>query len=84
VLEDEIVGEFIYDIALFDHESVEHFSAAFTSLLRQVVERPDTRLLDFEVLAGRAGPEATAAGSKGIRGFRERDASAPLRAAEGG
>ncbi len=84
VLEDEIVGEFLYDIALFDRESVERLSDVFTSLLQQVVDRPDRRLLDFEVLAARDESGAAPTGGPGIRGFRERDASSPLRIAEGG
>jgi amino acid adenylation domain-containing protein len=84
VLEDQIVGEFLYDIALFDRESVERLSEVFTGILRQVVDRPDRRLLDFEVLAARDESGAAPTGGPGIRGFRDRDASSPLRIAEGG
>ncbi len=81
VLEDGIVGEFIYDVALFDRASVERLAAAFADLLQQVVDHPDGRLLDFAVLTDGEGFDSARANGWGIRGSADR-ASAAVRLAE--
>jgi amino acid adenylation domain-containing protein len=84
VLKEGITGEFIYDTELFDPESVERIAADFAGLLRQILERPETRLLAFELPSEQAAVASpTARGS--IRRFRQANGSgAPPRSRSGG
>jgi amino acid adenylation domain-containing protein len=72
VLDDGIVGEFIYDVELFDRDSVERLAERFGILLRQVLERPDARLLSLEMPDAETELELPSAAGKGIRRFRDR------------
>jgi len=77
VLEDGILGEFLYNTALFDRESVERLADDFKALLTQILESADTRLLGLQVPSESQpvadGSAAQAAPS--IRRFRESSSS---------
>jgi len=78
LLDDRILGELIYNTALFEQDSAARLAADFETLLRQAVTRPQTRLLSFELTAARRG-DADEAGAPaptaGIRRFREASGS---------
>jgi non-ribosomal peptide synthetase component F len=71
VLDDGIVGEFIYDTDLFDRDSIERVAADYDALVRQIVERPETRLLALEPAGGQQSPAVAASAGPSIRRFRE-------------
>jgi amino acid adenylation domain-containing protein len=75
VLEEGIVGELIYDTDLFDGDSIEQLAADFVELLRQILERPDARLLALELISEQTAAAAPADGAA-IRRFRKRTARA--------
>jgi non-ribosomal peptide synthetase component F len=68
---DGVVGQFIYDTALFDRETIERLADAYVELARQVLQFPDRRLLEFTAPAGNLSSAHTTVGE--IRGFRVRD-----------
>jgi non-ribosomal peptide synthetase component F len=71
VLAEGIVGEFIYNTALFDRETVVRLAADYEALLRQVVAAPDTRLLALELPSEHTRTGAAASGTAApIRSFR--------------
>jgi hypothetical protein len=49
LLEDRVLGELIFNTALFEAASVARLAADFEALLRQAVGRPQTLLLGFEL-----------------------------------
>jgi non-ribosomal peptide synthetase component F len=71
VLEERITGEFLYNTNLFGPGSIERIAADFEGLVRDVLERPDARLLALELPSERrpsaSAPRATAS----IRRFRQ-------------
>jgi hypothetical protein len=73
VLNDGIVGEFIYNIDLFEHASIERLATDFDALLRQILNQQDVRLLSLELPSERQ----KSSGSASIRGAAIR----PLRGA---
>jgi hypothetical protein len=78
VLDEGIVGEFIYDTDLFDRTSVERFAADFDGLLRQVLEQPDSRLLALELASDGRAAEAGSSGPRAaIRRVRATNGSSP-------
>ncbi len=71
VLADGIVGEFIYNTALFDRDTVVRLAADYGALLRQVVSAPETRLLALEIASEQGdGAGARAGSGAAIRSFR--------------
>jgi hypothetical protein len=74
VLEEGILGEFIYDTDLFDGDSIERLAADFVELLRQILEQPETRLLALELLSEQTAGAAATQGTS-IRRFRETNGS---------
>jgi non-ribosomal peptide synthetase component F len=64
VLDDGIVGEFIYNTDLFDRGSIEQLAADFDGLLRQILEQPEVRLLSLEL----PSEQRTATGNASARG----------------
>ncbi len=78
VLADGIVGEFIYNTALFDPETVARLAVDYEALLRQVVSTPDTRLLALELPSEQQGGVVAAAQTTApIRSFRRATSRAP-------
>ena len=49
VLEEGIIGEFLYNVDLFDSASIERLSEDFAALLAQVLANPGARLLALEL-----------------------------------
>ena len=49
VLEEGIIGEFFYNVDLFDSASIERLSEDFAALLAQVLANPGARLLALEL-----------------------------------
>jgi tyrocidine synthetase-3 len=74
LLEDEIIGEFIYCTELFDRGSIVRLADDFAGLLRQVVGAPEGRLLGFKLPSEQKSAEP-AAPESGIRSFRRRASS---------
>jgi amino acid adenylation domain-containing protein len=74
VLKEGIVGEFIYDTDLFDRDSIERLAVDFAALLREILERPQARLLALELLS-EATAGATPTDRTAIRRFREANGS---------
>jgi amino acid adenylation domain-containing protein len=73
VLADGIVGEFLYNTALFERETVVRLAEDYEALLRQVVSSPETRLLALELPSerhGAVGAASEGAGAVPIRSFR--------------
>ena len=71
VLANGIVGEFLYNTALFDQETVVGLAEDYEALLRQVVSAPGTRLLALELPSERHGAVGAASeGAAPIRSFR--------------
>lgn len=76
VLESGIAAEFVYNTDLFDRSSIERLAGDFEGLLRQVLARPEVRLLSLELPSERAvGPGGTPARGTSIRRFRETSGS---------
>jgi non-ribosomal peptide synthetase component F len=72
VLEEAIVGELLYNVELFDLASAVGLAEDYAALLRQVLDRPEVRLLDLEVPSESApATDDVAAGASSIRGFRK-------------
>ena len=69
VHQDGVLAQFNYDSALFDAQTVERLAEDFVGLLRQVLARPETRLLDFHVSFD-SGAASVPAGPESIRRFR--------------
>jgi amino acid adenylation domain-containing protein len=83
VLDEGIVGEFIYDTDLFDRASVERFAADFEGLLYQILEQPDSRLLALELASDARTAEAGSSGPRAaIRRVRATNGSSPSGEAE--
>ena len=71
VLAEGIAGEFIYNTALFDQETVAGLAEDYEALLRQVVCAPETRLLALELPSERLQVNGAASGKVApIRSFR--------------
>jgi amino acid adenylation domain-containing protein len=70
VLAEGILGEFIYNTALFDRETVVALAEDYEALLRQVVSAPETRLLALELPSEQQGSGARPQAGAPIRSFR--------------
>jgi hypothetical protein len=70
VLKDGIAGEFIYHTDLFDRASIELLAADFEGLLRQILDDPEARLLDYMLTSEEAVSRPGATDGAAIRGFR--------------
>jgi len=77
VLEEGILGEFLYNTALFDRESVDRLAEDFKALLAQILAGPDTRLLGLQVPSENQPVIDGSAAKRGpsIRRFRESSSS---------
>jgi non-ribosomal peptide synthetase component F len=77
VLEEGILGEFLYNTALFDRASIDRLAEDFKELLAQILTHPDTRLLGLEVPSESQPVVDGSAEKRGpsIRRFRESSSS---------
>ena len=78
VLEEGISGEFLYNTALFDPESIDLLAVDFEALLSQILTHPTARLLALELPSHRQPRnDESSAGRTSIRRFRETQAADP-------
>ena len=76
VHEERIIGEFLYNTNLFDRGSVERIAEDFEALLRQILDRPGTRLLALELPSdGQPSVNGGPLAASSIRRFRETSSS---------
>ncbi len=74
VHQEGILAEFNFNTDLFERESIERLSAGFVSLLTQALDRPATRLLEFQMPDDLLSVGAPAPQAGPIRRSRARDA----------
>ena len=73
VHQEGILAEFNFNTDLFERESIERLAAGFVSLLTQALDRPATRLLEFQMPDDLLSVGATAPQAGPIRRSRARD-----------